>query len=139
MQEPNADAKPFFTTGAEPRVEYWHDYVKFFGPRQVLRLKDADHRVALLDEEVKIGGRAAVGVAVTGPSFSRKLFPPFNRKMYFDKETHLLLKSGAVTYSDYKTFNGIPIAQKEDDGYLMPRITDFRVVDKFDARLFEQP
>jgi hypothetical protein len=87
--------------------------------------------VTWLDEETKIGDRAAVGVEVKGSQF--------NRKMYFDKESHLLLKSGAVTYSDYKTFDGIPVAQKEDDGYLLPQITDFRAVDKFDAKLFEQP
>jgi hypothetical protein len=113
------------------------EFVKFFGPRQVLRLKDADHRVALLDEEAKIGDLAAVGVQVTGPRC--------DHKMYFDKETHLLLKGiGAstntkVTYSDYKTFDGIPIAQKEHDGQFEPEVTDFRVVDKFDAKLFEQP
>jgi hypothetical protein len=42
-----------------------------------------------------------VGVQVTGPRY--------NQKMYFDKETHLLLKGfgvtkSEVTYSDYKTF-----------------------------------
>src|SRR5207249_7442285 len=58
-KEPNEDAKEFIPTGAELRMEYHLDYVKFFGPRQVLRLKDADHQVALLDEEVKIDGRAA--------------------------------------------------------------------------------
>src|SRR4029077_17070479 len=54
-KEPGEDAKEFRLTGIEPKVEYWYDNVKFFGPRQVLRLKDADHKVALLDEEVKIG------------------------------------------------------------------------------------
>jgi hypothetical protein len=115
-------------------------YVKFFGPRQVLRLKDADHRVTLLDEEAKIDGRAAVGMEVTGPWF--------RGRMYFDKETHLLVKSpggwylagrGAVTYSDYKKFDGLPIPQREHDGYLEPVLIDFRAVDKFDAKLFEQP
>jgi RNA polymerase sigma factor (sigma-70 family) len=138
-KEPGEDAKEFRPTGAEAPVAYWLDYVKFFGPRQVLRLKDADHMVTLLDEEVKIGDRAAVGVEVAGPGFNRKLFPPFNRKMYFDKETHLLLKSGAISYSDYKTFDGIPVAQKEDDGHFMPEVTDFKAVDKFDPKLFEQP
>jgi RNA polymerase sigma factor (sigma-70 family) len=135
-KEPNGEPKEFIPTGAEPKVEYWLDYVKFFGPRQVLRLKDAEHKVARLDEQAKIGDRAAIGVEVTGPTF---MFPPSNRKMYFDKETHLLLKSGAITYSDYKTFEGIPIAQKEDDGHFLPEVTAFRVVDKFDAKLFEQP
>ena len=130
-KEPNKDAREFRLTGIEPPVAYWFDNVKFFGPRQVLRLKDAGHKVALLNEEARIGGRAAVGVEVTGPQFKGR--------MYFDKETHLLLKSGAVTYSDYKKFDGIPVAQKEHDGYFMPVITDFRAVDRFNARLFERP
>jgi uncharacterized protein (TIGR03067 family) len=136
-QEPNEDAKEFRPSGAERRIEFWHDYVKFFGPRQVLRLKDAEHKVALLDEEVKIDGRAAVGVQVIGPQY--------NHKVYFDKETHLLVKGIAsdivreVTFSDYKKFDGIPIAQKEHDGHFDPVITDFGVVDKFDAKLFDQP
>src|SRR4029077_2553390 len=112
-QEPNDDAKGLMPSGIEAPMKFWLDYVKFFGPRQVLRLKDADHKVALLDEEAKIGDRAAVGVQVTGPRY--------NQKMYFDKETHLLLKSFGVnlrevTYSNYKKFDGIPVAQKEHDG-----------------------
>ena len=43
------------------------------------------------------------------------------------------------TYSDYKKFDGIPVARKEDDGYFMPEITDFKAVDKLDAKLFEKP
>jgi RNA polymerase sigma factor (sigma-70 family) len=133
----NGAATPFMYTGLEPPVEYWLDYAKFFGPRRVLRLKAADHKVALLDEEVKIGDRAAVGVEVTGPWFKAK--------MYFDKKTHRLAKQEGGTYyspiyfSDYKKFDGIPIAQKEKDGYFNGVVTDFRAVDKFDARLFEQP
>jgi hypothetical protein len=136
-QEPGEDAREFIPTGAEPPVEFWLDYVKFFGPRQVLRLKDADHKVALLDEEAGIGDRAAVGVEVTGPHFKGQ--------MYFDKETHLLIRTGVganlreVTCSDYKTFDGIPIARKEHDGYFEPEVTDFRIVEKFDAGLFDRP
>jgi hypothetical protein len=127
-KRPNEEAGQIFVPGLEPS---YRDYVKFFGPRQVLTLKDANHRVTLLDEEIKVDGRAAVGVEVTGPQF--------NGHMYFDKEKHLLLKTDAVTYSDYKTFDGIPVAQKENDAYLMPQVTDFRAVDKLDAKLFEQP
>ncbi len=134
---PNQEAKSLLLLGIELPLNFWHDYVKFFGPRQVLRLKDADHKVALLDEEAMIGGRAAVGVQVIGPLCTQK--------MYFDKETHLLLKGVGsdivreVTFSDYKKFDGIPIAQKEHDGHFEPVVTDFHVVDKFDAKLFEQP
>jgi RNA polymerase sigma factor (sigma-70 family) len=130
-KEPNGEAKEFILLGVEPPMAFWLDYVKFFGPRQVLRLKDADHRVTLLDEEIKIDGRPAVGVQVTGPRF--------NQTMYFDKKTHLLLKCGHITYSDYKTFDGIPVARREHDGHFEPEVTDFRAVDKFDPKLFEQP
>jgi RNA polymerase sigma factor (sigma-70 family) len=131
IKHPNGQSEQIIFTGAERTMDYWLDHVKFFGPRQVLRLKDADHRVSLLDEEAKIEGRAAVGVELTGPEFKGR--------MYFDKETHLLLKQRAVSYSDYKTFDSIPIAQKEHDGYLEPVVTDFRAVEKFDAKLFEEP
>jgi hypothetical protein len=60
-------------------------------------------------------------------------------KMYFDKQTHLLVKLGGKTYSDYKRFDGVPIPQKEQDGYLNPTLVDFRAVDNFDANLFERP
>jgi RNA polymerase sigma factor (sigma-70 family) len=136
-KEPNEEPKEFIPLGIEAPLKFWHDYVKFFGPRQVLRLKDADHKVALLDEEARIGDRAAVGVQVTGPLCTQK--------MYFDKDTHLLLKGVGsdivreVTFSDYKNFDGIPIAQKEHDGHFEPVVTDFRAVDKFDAKLFEHP
>jgi RNA polymerase sigma factor (sigma-70 family) len=130
-KEPNEDAKGFIPLGVEPRIGYWLDYVKFFGPRQVLRLKDADHRVTLLEEEIKVDGRAAVGVEVVGPQITVRMF--------FDTKTHLLVKKGAVTYSGYKKFDGIPIAQREHDGYFEPEVIDFKAVDKFDAKLFEQP
>jgi hypothetical protein len=133
----NGGAAPFMYTGWELPVEYWLDSAKFFGPRRVLRLRDANHKVALLDEAAKIGDRAVVGVEVTGRWFKAKL--------YFDKETHLLAKQEGGTYyspiyfSDYKKFDGIPIAQKEKDGYFNGVVTDFRAVNKFDAKFFEQP
>jgi RNA polymerase sigma factor (sigma-70 family) len=135
-KEPNEEPKEFRPTGAEMRTETWFDYVKFFGPRELLRLKDPEHKVALLDEEVKIAGRAAVGVHVSGPQFQGT--------MYFDKQTHLLLKGRGASFRDgvcshYKTFDGIPIATKEDDGYFMPEVIDFQAVDKFNPKLFEQP
>src|SRR5262249_40349281 len=99
--------------GLQP-LEYSQDYVKFFGPRPVLRLKDADHRVALLDA-VKIDRRPVVGVELT------KAVPKFklSLRMLFDNETNLLAKeenvlsSTTIVYTDYKKFDGIPIAQNE--------------------------
>jgi hypothetical protein len=139
LKNPNEEAKPICFSGAEQPPEYWLDYVKFFGPRQVLRLKDAGHRVTLLDEEVKIGGRAAVGVELTNTAPNLKML-----RMYFDKATHLLVKQGETYYCDYKEFDGIPIARKEKHphagtGAWEAEVTDFRAVDKFDAKLFEQP
>jgi RNA polymerase sigma factor (sigma-70 family) len=134
-KEPNEDAKELFPLaqlGTQPPREPQIDHLRFVGPRQVLRLKDTNHHVTLLDEEAKIDGRAAVAVEVTG-------LLVFKGKMYFDKETHLLLKSGSVTYSDYKKFDGIPVAQKLNDGSLMSQVIGFRAVEKFDAKLFEQP
>jgi hypothetical protein len=32
-----------------------------------------------------------------------------------------------------------PVALKENEAYLMPQVTDCRVVANFDAKLFEQP
>jgi RNA polymerase sigma factor (sigma-70 family) len=136
-KEPNEEAKSFRPSGAEMTMAFWLDYVKFFGPRQVLRLKDADHKLTLLDDESKVGDRPAVGVKVKGPQY--------DHTMYFDKETHLLVKGLAsdivrvVVFSDYKTFDGIPVAQKERDGHFDPDVTDFKVVDKFDPAVFEKP
>ena len=137
MKEPKEEPKEFIPSGAEITTKFWLDHVKFFGPRQVLRLKDADHKVALLDEETKIGDRPAVGVQVTGPHYKHT--------MYFDKESHLLLKGVGsdilreVVFSDYKTFDGIPIARKENGGVpIMLEVSDFKAVEKFDAKLFQQ-
>jgi RNA polymerase sigma factor (sigma-70 family) len=138
IKHPNGKTQMIHFSGLERPIEWQLDRVKFFGPRQVLRLKDADQRVALLDEEVQVGGRAAVGVEVIGPQFKGR--------MYFDKETHLLAKLGSTDwpgdsyYSDYKKFGGIPIAQKEKQpGYMETEVIDFRTVDHFDAKLFEEP
>jgi hypothetical protein len=131
--------------GLQP-LEYYRDYVKFFGPHRVLRLRDTDHRVALLDE-VKIDGRPAVGVEVTKavPNFKLSL------RMFFDKETNLLAKeenvlsSTSIFYTDYKKFDGIPIAQKlraentKDKSFEETKVIEFRAVEKLDAKLFEQP
>jgi hypothetical protein len=143
-KHPNGEAQPILFAGGRSvnTIYFLRDRAKFFGPRQVLRLKDADYRVALLDE-VKIDGRAAVGVELTKVTPNMKL----SLRMFFDKETNLLVKQEgkpfwypSVSYSDYKKFDGIPIAQKEKQpGYMEIEVTDFRSVDKFDAKLFEQP
>jgi uncharacterized protein (TIGR03067 family) len=142
---PDGRVEKLKLSGAEPPIAYWLDYVRFFGPRVVLRLKDTEHRVSLL-EEVKIAGRPAVGVELN------KAVPDFklSLRLFFDKETNLLvrqdnvLSSSSISYSDYKKFDGISIAQKQmqtANGKVVmeAEVTDFQAVDKFDAKLFEQP
>jgi hypothetical protein len=48
-------------------------------------------------------------------------------------------------FTDYKKFDGIPIAQKEtaenakDKFYTETKVIEFRAVEKLDAKLFEDP
>jgi hypothetical protein len=140
MQEPGEPAKPFHYFGAELPMPYHLDRAKFFGPREVLRLNDPDHEVARL-EEIKIDGRPAVGLHVTYVGKERL---KVSHKLYFDQETHLLANLGETYYSDYKTIDGIPIARKEKHphagtGPWEAEVTEFRVVDKFDEKLFVEP
>ena len=79
-----------------------------------------------------------MGVKVTGPHYKHT--------MYFDKESHLLVQGVGsdvlreVVFSDYKKFDGIPIARKENDGTpVVVDVTDFKEEKLFDARLFEIP
>ena len=129
----------------EPLIETVLDTVKFFGPRVVMRLKDADNRLSLADE-IKIDGRPAVGVELSkvAPTFKLSL------RLYFDKETNLLVRqdklheTSSITYGDYKKFDGIQVAQKETktvNGKVVTEseVIDFRVMDKLDDKLFEQP
>jgi RNA polymerase sigma factor (sigma-70 family) len=134
-ENPGAAPVPFWMTGLEPPVEYWYEYVKFFGPRQVLRLKDADYRVTPVDDTV-IDGRVAVGLKVTGRGF--------DGVMYFDRETHLLVKVGDTCYRDYQAFDGIPVARKMKRPYDVgtfweEELLEFRTVANFDPKFFERP
>lgn len=144
-KHPDGKVEAIKALGAEPPVEYWLDYVRFFGPRVVLRLKDADHRLSLLDE-VKIDGRPAVGVELNKTDSNKfKL----SLRLFFDKETSMLVKqenvlsTSSVSCSDYKDFHGVPIACKTTQTangkvVLETDVVDFRAVDKLDAKLFEQ-
>ena len=118
----------------------------------MLRLKDRDHQLKLLDE-VKIEDRPAVGIELTksAPQFKISL------KMYFDKETSLLvedenaLQKSMTLSSDYKQIGGVMVpslTRKAHDiklGRGVARLSnkqesvEFKVVEKLDARLFEQP
>ncbi len=132
--------------------EFWLDKLKLFGPREVLRLTDPDHRLTLVDD-AQINGRAASGIALeksaTGVTVSLK--------MYFDKESGLLvavadgiLKSTTL-FSDYKDFDGIMVAgslREITTGDTLrvkvivsnkSELVEFKPVDKLDVKLFKEP
>jgi hypothetical protein len=138
--------------GLEAPPEYWLDYVKFLGPRKVLRLKDPDYQLKLLDE-IKIYDRPADGIELTrsAPQFKVAL------KMYFDKESGLLveeenvLQKSETVFRDYKQIDGImvPSLTVEAHDIVLGRsiarmsnkqeLVEFKPVEKLDAKLFEQP
>jgi hypothetical protein len=132
------------TTGPDPSPAYVEDFVQFYGPRAMLRLKDPAYRVSLVDE-IKVGDRPAVGVRITraAPHFKLDL------KCYFDKETGLLLKEEncvnnlETLYSDYKKFEGLPVPQKitrKVDGQVLIdiQVIEFRATDQLDPTLFQR-
>jgi hypothetical protein len=138
--------------GLEAPPEYWLDYVKFLGPRKVLRLNDPDYQLKLLDE-IKVGDHPAIGIGLTksAPSFKLSL------NMYFDKETGLLLKEenllqkSVTILSDYNQFDGVmmpSLTREAHDVDLGPGVAgvsnkqeliEFKLADKLDAQLFAAP
>jgi hypothetical protein len=100
--------------------------------------------------EVKIDKTEAVGIKV-----SHKGHRDIN--LFFDKKTHLLLKSETrvkddsgkevtqeVLYSDYKDFDGIKRAVKltinrDGDKFLEGEMSEFKLVEKFDDSQFAKP
>ncbi len=136
---------PVKLTGPEHPAAYWEDFVTFYGPRVVLRLKDPAHRLVLLDE-TKVGDRPARGVRLTKdvPGLTLEL------KLFFDTETGQLLKEEnnvpdlEVVPSDYKKFDGVPVPQnttRRVSGKVVTKtdLVAFRATDKIDAKLFERP
>jgi hypothetical protein len=148
------------TEGGGPAEESW----KFIGPRAMLRLKDPAMKVSLLGERMAgdtaaiLGDRAAICVGLArrdGEKFV-PLYPLIGMqvnevRLYFDKDTGLLLKEewdyGSTPFenffTDYKVFNGIPVAQKivqRTEGAVTYRTeVEFNIVDKLDANLFQKP
>jgi outer membrane lipoprotein-sorting protein len=117
----------------------------------LLPLKDKAFTLTALGE-VKINDRPALGVKVT-----RKDYPDV--KLYFDKTTHLLVKSEFKTkmpeqqfkevdaenlFSDYKDFGGTKVATKlvmKRDGkvYVEAEVTEYQAVGKLDNKMFDRP
>jgi hypothetical protein len=118
-------------------------------PALVLPLRDKAFKIEAGGEE-KIGGKAAIGLKVTGTD--GKSF-----QLSFDKESGLPVKLVAkvvgfmgdeftqeTTFADYKDFKGIKKATKienkrDGEKFLTIQVTDFRVLDKVDAKMFAEP
>jgi hypothetical protein len=118
-------------------------------PVTIVPLKGKGFKVKEAGEE-KVGGKPAVVLEVTGPD--NKTF-----KLSFDKESGLPVKLVAkvlgfmgeeftqeATFTAYKDFGGIKKATKMEtkrDGekFLTAEISDFKALDKVDAKTFEEP
>ncbi len=112
-------------------------------------MRDQNFKVEAAGEE-KVGDRAAAVLKVTGPDGK-------DCKIYFDKESGLPIKLVAKvigfmgeeftqesTYADYKDMGGIKKATKlvikrDGEKFMEQEITDFKAVDKLDAKTFDQP
>jgi len=118
-------------------------------PTTLVSLKGKGFKVQTAGEE-KVGGKPAVGIKVTGPEGK-------DFTLYFDKESGLPVKQVAkvldfmgneftqeTTYGDYKEFQGIKKATKiankrNGTTFLEAKITEFKVLDKVDAKTFAEP
>jgi hypothetical protein len=118
-------------------------------PALVLPLRDKAFKVESAGEE-KVGGKAAAVLKITAPD--SKTF-----QLSFDKESGLPVKLVAkvlgfmgeeftqeTTFAGYKDFNGINRATKTEskrDGerFVTGQVTDFRVLDKVDPKIFAEP
>jgi hypothetical protein len=115
----------------------------------VVPLKEKGFKAEATKEE-KVGDKPAVGLKVTGPDGK-------DFKLYFDKETGLPVKLVAkvinfggqevtqeTTYSNYKEMDGIKRATKtssKQDGerFIDSEVTEFKILDKVDPKVFEKP
>jgi RNA polymerase sigma factor (sigma-70 family) len=138
-------------------------FLKYFGPRAMLQLKDPEMQVTVLGErpvgDSVFDDRKALCARLArkdGKEFSG-LYPRFAQPvsevlLYFDKDSNLLLKEEWSTEGkrhqlfcgDYKRINGIAVARKLAlklaDGPVSARgEVEFEVPDRVDARLFQKP
>ncbi len=128
----------------QKRVIYLHVV-----PMTLVALKGKDFKVEAVSEE-KGDGDPATGIKVTGPD--KKDFT-----LFFDKESGLPVKmvakfsrgrggdfTIATTYGGYKELSGIKKATKieskrDGDKFQEMEISDFKVLDKVDPKMFEEP
>lgn len=118
-------------------------------PILVLPLKGKGFKVATAGEE-KVDGKAAAVLKVTDPD--GKEF-----KVYFDKESGLPVRTAGkvlgfmgdeaeqvATYSEFKEMGGIKKATKivvtrDGEKFATQQITEFKLLEKVDDKLFEKP
>jgi hypothetical protein len=132
--------------GLEPTREYWLGFLRFIGPRAVLRLKESEYQLKRLDE-IDVHFRPAVGIQLTAAPGNSSAGP--ERKLYFDRETGLLVKELQdhleLLYGAHKTTNGITSAQKwsekksNDQEPIAGSVQEFRIVQKHAPALFQKP
>ena len=118
-------------------------------PVTLVVLKDKPFKFEAAKKE-KVDGKPAVGLKITGPDGK-------DFTLYFDKESGLPVKLVAkvagfmggeftqeTTFSDYKEMGGIKKATRikatrNGEKFLDQEITDFKVLDKVDPKLFTEP
>jgi hypothetical protein len=118
-------------------------------PTKLVLLKEKGYTLEAADEQ-KVGDKPAVGIKVTGPDGK-------DFTIYFDKESGLPVRTVAkvvgfdgqeytqdTTLKDYKDVGGIKKAMKAEskrDGedFIKSEISDFKVLDKVDAKTFTEP
>jgi hypothetical protein len=114
-----------------------------------LLLKGEGFKLEVGDED-KVGGKPAAVLKVTGPDGK-------DFQLYFDKASGLPVRMTATVtdfqgdeykqdsaYSNYKDFDGIKRATKiemkrNDKKFLDMEVTDFKELDKVDAKTFAEP
>ncbi len=118
-------------------------------PTKLVTLKDKAYKLEPADEQ-KVGDKPAAGIKVTGPDGK-------DFTIYFDKESGLPVRTVAkvigfdqqehteeTTLKDYKEIDGTKKAMKSEsklDGedFAKAEFTEFKVLDKVDAKTFSQP
>jgi hypothetical protein len=118
-------------------------------PSTLLPVKGKGFKLESVPEE-KVGGKAAVGLKITGPDGK-----PFT--LFFDKKSSLPVKLVAkvvgfrgdeftqeTTFTDYKDFAGIKKATKIESKrngtkFLEQQISEFKSVAKVGAKTFAEP
>jgi hypothetical protein len=118
-------------------------------PTLLLPLKSDKFKVEAAGEKA-VGGMPAVGLKVTPPDGK-------DFTMFFDKTSGLPVQVVAkvmgfmgdeftqeTTLSEYKEFSGIKkatksVSKRDGEKFVESQITEFKVLDKVDPKMFEQP